>query len=258
MQHAHKEIYIIQNVHLALDILFLIERRPISFEKIQENLKINKTKLQKLLNFLREREWIFYDEENRVYRLGIKSFELGIAYLKHLNIKKVARPILREISKKVKENTYLTTRVAYEVLYIEKSEVDREVRILSRYGRVLPLYASASGKIYLSHFDPRELEDYFRRVKWVKHTPRTLSREELIRELDRVREEEYAVNLEEYEEEVVSSAAPVYDYAGRVNYTITVVAPSYRMTREDLYGWVKDVLKEASLKLSEKLGYFKV
>ncbi|WP_461832532.1 IclR family transcriptional regulator [Aquifex sp.] len=254
MEYAHKDIYVIQNVHIALDILFLLGKKPYTFERLQEELRVSKQKLTKILNFLKENEWVSYDEENKLYRLGIKNFELGMAYLNHLDIKKAAKPILNYIADKVKENVYLTTRVAYEVLYIERSEVDREVRILSRYGRVLPLYASASGKIYLSHFDKREIEDYFRSVKWIKHTPNTKTPEELKKELMKIKEEGYATNLEEYEEEVVSSAVPVYDYAGNVKYTITVVAPSYRMKEEDLLTWVKDILKEGAKKLSEKLG----
>jgi len=254
MEHQYKDIYIIQNVHLALEVLFLLEKKPYSFEKLQEELRITRQKLNKILNFLLESEWISYDEENKLYRLGIKNFELGIAYLKHLDIKKASKPILDEVAKKVKENVYLTTRVSYEVLYIEKSEVEREVMILSRYGRVLPLYASASGKIYLSHFDQKELENYFKTVKWVKHTPRTKTPEELLKELPKIKEEGYAINLEEYEEEVVSAAAPVYDYAGKVNYTVTIVAPSYRMKKEDLTGWVKKILKESAKKISVKLG----
>jgi len=254
MHHAHKDIYVIQNVHIALDILFLLEKKPYTLEKLQEELRISKPKLQKILNFLYEKEWVSFDEENKLYRLGIKNFELGMAYLNTLDIKKVSRPILDEIAKKVKENVYLTTRVAYEVLYIEKSEVDRSVKILSRFGRVLPLYASASGKIYLAYFDERELEDYLRTVKWIKHTKNTKSPEELKKELPKIRQEEYATNIEEYEEEVVSSAVPVHDYAGKVNYTITVVAPSYRMKKEDLLTWVKEILREGAWKLSEKLG----
>jgi len=257
MEHSHKDIYVIQNVHLALDILFLLEKKPHTIEKLQEELRISKPKLQKLLNFLHEKEWISYDEENNLYRLGIKNFELGMAYLNHLDIKKVSKPILDEIARKVRENVYLTTRVAYEVLYIERSEVDRNVKILSRYGRVLPLYASASGKIYLAHFDKRELEDYFRTIKWIKHTSNTKFPHELMDELEKIKKEGYATNLEEYEEEVVSSAVPVHDYAGNVKYTITVVAPSYRMKKEDLLSWVKDILKEGALKLSEKLGRIK-
>ena len=254
----HKEIYVIQNVHLALDILFLLEKKPYTLEKLQEELRINRRKLLKLVNFLLENEWISYDKETKLYRLGIKTFELGIAYLNSLDLKKVAKPILEEVSRKVKENSYLTTRVAYEVLYIERSEVDREVRILSRYGRVLPLYASASGKLYLAHFDEREIENYFKTVKWIKHTPRTKTPEELRRELNEIKAENYAINIEEYEEEVVSAAAPVYDYANRVNYTITVVAPSYRMSEKDLRTWVKEILIEKAQKLSEKLGRIRV
>jgi len=92
--------------------------------------------------------------------LGVKCFELGRAYFQHLDVRALARPILRDMVDKLKENAYLTTRIGYEVLYIEKHEVEKEVGILSRFGRVLPMYASASGKIFLAHFDERELKAY--------------------------------------------------------------------------------------------------
>ncbi|NPB06651.1 MAG: IclR family transcriptional regulator [Aquificae bacterium] len=246
--------YLIRNLQLALELLFLVREKPCSFERLQEALKLSRPKLQKLLNFLTEHEWLVYDADENLYRLGLKSFELGSAYLRHLDVTKAARPVLDRLARALGENVYLTTRVAYEVLYIAKSEVERKVRILSRYGRVLPLYASASGKIYLSHFDPRELEDYLKTVKWVRHTRNTKTLNELLNELKKIKKDGYAVNLEEYEEEVVSSAAPVYDSTGAVRYTVTLVAPSYRVKPAELQGRVKELLKEAARELSAKLG----
>ncbi len=254
MMHRDKTFYLIQNVDFALKILFLIEEEPRSVEELRKITGLKKDKIERILETFVNREWITYSEESGKYMLGVKCFELGIAYFHHLDVRELAKPLLREVSKELNENAYLTTKIGYEVLYIEKCEVEREVRILSRFGRVLPMYASASGKIYLAYFDEKELEDYFKKVRWIKYTERTKSKEEIIEELKTIRREGYSVNIGEYEDDVVSIASPVFDYAGKVNYTISVVAPSFRVPEILLKTKFKDVVIEASRKLSKKLG----
>ena len=137
---------------------------------------------------------------------------------------------------------------------MEKYEVEKEVGILSRFGRVLPMYASASGKIFLAYFDDRELEDYFRKVKWIRYTSMTKTPEEVRHELPSIREEGYSVNMGEYEEDVVSIAAPVFDYAGKVSYTISIVAPAFRVPNNLLLGSFRDAVVETAGELSRRMG----
>lgn len=252
--HRDKSLYLIQNVDLSLQMLLLIAKKPRTIEDILSHIDIKRDRAEKILQTLLDREWLSLDEESGNIRLGVKCFELGRAYFQHLDIGEVARPILKKVAQELQENAYLTTRIGYEVLYIEKHEVEKEVGILSRFGRVLPLYASASGKIFLAHFDEREVEDYFKKVKWVKHTSKTKTPQEVKEELPIIRERGYSVNMGEYEEDVVSIASPVYDYAGRVSYTVSVVAPAYRVSESALMNRFKEVTISASEDLSKKIG----
>lgn len=252
--HRDRSFYLIQNVDTALRMIFHLEREPLSLEELSELLNMKKERLEKMLEILIDREWISYHEESGKYMLGVKCFELERAYFEHLDIRQMARPILKSVSSRLRENVYLTTRIGYEVLYIEKCEVEKDVGILSRFGRVLPMYASASGKVYLAHFDQGELEDYFKKVRWVRFTEKTKTPEQVKEELKLIRKRGYSLNLGEYEEDVVSIACPVFDYAQKVNYTLTVVAPAYRVPQEILTTNFRDVLMEASEELSRRLG----
>ena len=252
--HRDKSFYVIQNVDYAMRILFLVEKEPRTLENLQRETGLKPERIERILETFVDREWLSYHEESGRYMLGVKCFELGRAYFQHLDVRALARPVLRDMVDRLKENAYLTTRIGYEVLYIEKHEVEKEVGILSRFGRVLPMYASASGKIFLAYFDERELEDYFRKVKWVRHTERTKKPEEVREELNKIREEGFSVNIGEYEEDVVSIAAPVFDYAGKVSYTVSVVAPAYRVPEEILLSKFKEVTIHSAQELSKRLG----
>ncbi len=252
--HRDKSFYLIQNVDLALEILFYIEKEPRTLEDLKSFTKLKDERLERILEIFVNREWLTYNEESGRYMLGVRCFELGRSYFEHLDVRNLARPLLKKLVGMVDENSYLTTRIGYEVIYMEKCEVEKDVGILSRFGRVLPMYASASGKIFLAYFDERELEDYFRKVKWIRYTDRTKEPSEVVRELDRIRREGYSVNIGEYEEDVVSVAAPVFDYAGKVNYTVSIVAPAFRVPEVVLESDFKEAVKTVADELSQRLG----
>lgn len=253
--HRDKAYYLIQNVDTALEILFYVEKEPRTLEDLREYTKLKEDRLERILEIFVSREWLTYNEESGRYMLGVRCFELGRSYFQHLDIRNLARPLLKKVVSAVDENSYLTTRIGYEVIYMEKCEVEKEVGILSRFGRVLPMYASASGKIFLAYFDERELEDYFRKVKWIRYTDRTKKPSEVVKELERIREEGYSVNIGEYEEDVVSIAAPVFDYAGKVNYTVSVVAPAFRVPEDVLRNEFRKAVVSTANELSSRLGW---
>ncbi len=248
--HRDKSFYLIQSVDLALRLLFFVEKEPRTLEDLKKFTGLKNDRLERILETFVDREWLTYNEESGRYMLGVRCFELGRSYFQHLDVRNLARPLLKRLVDLVGENSYLTTRIGYEVIYMEKCEVEKEVGILSRFGRVLPMYASASGKIFLAHFDERELDDYFKKVKWIRYTDKTKTPHEVRKELDLIRREGYSVNIGEYEEDVVSVAAPVYDYAGKVSYTVSVVAPAFRVPEETL----RDKIRKATIKVAEELS----
>lgn len=254
-----KSDYIVQNVNLAFDILlYIAKRQNIKLKDLEEKFQISSANLEKILETLIIRGYLDYNKRKKIYSLGIKNFELGHSYLFHTEIRKQAKPFLQMIAQEFKENVYLAIRSGFEIVYIDSYEVPRNVVVKSRVGRLLPMYASASGKVHLAFMDKEDLDEFFKEVKLEKFTENTITnKSELLQELQEVRKNGYAIDNEEWEKEVRCISVPVRDYTGNVVAAVTLSAPSYRMPFNLVHGKMKDYFLKVSEELSEKLGYSK-
>ena len=252
-----KKDYIVHNVALAFDILFFIAKNSeVSLEEIEKNIDASLYQIEKILEVLINRGYVNYNPKRKTYSLGIKNFEVGYSYLSHVDLRNIARPYLQYLGEKFQENVYLAVRSGFEIVYIDAYEVNRPVVVKSRVGRLLPLYASASGKVHLADMDEDELEEFFREEKLVPYTSKTITdKNELLKHIRMVKENGYAIDDEEWEEEVRCLSVPVRDHTGRVVAAMTLSAPSWRIPYEELTGKVKDEFIKKSQELSERLGY---
>jgi len=252
-----KKEYIVHNVDLAFDILFFLAKNPnITFEKILQHIKSSSYQIEKIFEVLLGRGYINYNPKKKTYSLGIKNFEVGYSYLSHVDIRDIAKPYLQHLGEKFQENVYLAIRSGFEVVYIDSYEVNRPVVVKSRVGRLLPLYASASGKVHLADMDEDELEEFFKEEKLVPYTKNTITdRGRLLKHIEIVKKQDYAIDDEEWEEEVRCLSVPVRDHTGKVAAAVTLSAPSWRIPSEMLTGEIKDEFIIKSKELSERLGY---
>ncbi|WP_457639559.1 IclR family transcriptional regulator [Persephonella sp.] len=252
-----KKDYIVHNVDLAFDVLFFLAKNPnITFDKILKHIDSSSYQIEKILEVLINRGYINFNPKKKTYSLGIKNFEVGYSYLSHVDIRNIARPYLQYLGEKFQENVYLAVRSGFEVVYIDAYEVNRPVVVKSRVGRLLPLYASASGKIHLSDMDEDELEEFFREEKLIPYTKNTITdREKLLEHIKLVKQQGFAIDDEEWEEEVRCLSVPVRDHTGRVAAAVTLSAPSWRVPSKLLTGEIKDEFIKKSRELSERLGY---
>ncbi len=252
-----KDEYIVHNVDLAFDILFFLANNPnTTFENILNSVDSSPYQVEKTLEVLISRGYINFNQKKKTYALGIKNFEVGYSYLSHVDIRSIAKPYLQYLGEKFQENVYLAVRSGFEIVYIDSYEVSRPVVVKSRVGRLLPLYASASGKVHLADMDEDELEEFFREEKLVPYTKNTITdRDKLLEHIKQVREQGYAIDDEEWEEEVRCLSVPVRDHTGKVAAAVTLSAPSWRIPSEQLTGEIKDEFIKKAKELSERLGY---
>ncbi len=252
-----KDEYIVHNVDLAFDILFFLAKNPnTTFENMLDNVDSSSYQVEKILDVLISRGYINFNPKKKTYSLGIKNFEVGYSYLSHVDIRNIARPYLQYLGEKFQENVYLAVRSGFEVVYIDSYEVNRSVVVKSRVGRLLPLYASASGKIHLADMDEDELEEFFREEKLIPYTKKTITdKNELLKHIKQVKQQGYAIDDEEWEEEVRCLSVPVRDHTGKVTAAVTLSAPSWRIPSEVLTGKIKDEFIQKAKELSERLGY---
>lgn len=251
-----KKEYIVHNVEVAFQILFFLSKHSKStFEEIQKGINISTYQLQKIINILLNRGYIDFNKEKKVYSLGIKNFEVGYSYLSNVEIRKLAKPYLQYLGETIKENVYLAVRSGWEIVYIDAYEVDRPVIVKSRVGRLLPMYASASGKVHLAYMEQHELEEFFNNIKLLPYTDKTITdKEKLLEHIKLVRQQGFAIDDEEWEKEVRCLSVPVFDYKKEVAAAITLSGPSFRITNDNLMN-IKNLFIEKSKELSERLGY---
>jgi len=140
------------------------------------------------------------------------------------------RAVLEELVEQTGETCNLTIPDNNAVIYLDRIEASWPLRISLGAGSRVPLYASASGKLFLSAMHRRSRERFLRVTPLIRHTPNTITDPAMLaRELETVRAQGYAVDDEEYLAGVCCVAVPVSDADGRVVAALAVHAASARI-----------------------------
>jgi DNA-binding IclR family transcriptional regulator len=147
-----------------------------------------------------------------------------------------ARPVLAELAAAAKESAMLAVpRPGPRVLVIAQADGPRLLGLTNWVGRPIDLHASAAGKLLLADLDDRAVAAWIRRERPRRLTPRTLStRSEILRELARVRAEDWAEIDGESEVGLASVAVPVRDPEGSLVALLGYSGPAERLDRPAL------------------------
>lgn len=190
-----------------------------------------------------------------VYHLGIACVSLGQAARGQLDIRRVSLPYLQELNRHTRETVHLTVRQDLAAVYVEKLDSPEQLRIHSRIGASVPLHCTAVGKVLLAHMPEQERQEILVQLNLRRFTENTVgSLQELQTELQRVRKEGYACDLEEHEAHIRCIAAPIWDHSGSVNASLSVTGPAVRMSTARLRQ-IAVLITEVGLRISRDLGY---
>ncbi|HZR56475.1 MAG TPA: IclR family transcriptional regulator [Terriglobales bacterium] len=193
--------------------------------------------------------------ESGIYHLGIACFSLGQAALGQLDIRRLSLPHLQELNQHTRETIHLTVRNGLSAVYVEKLDSLEPLRIHSRIGASVPLYCTAVGKVMLAYLSLEEQLKMLPQFEMRRLTPHTVgSQQELQTQLQKVRKQGYAYDLEEHELHIRCIAAPIWDHTAAVNASLSVTAPVVRMSMTRLRQ-LAPLIQEAGLKISRELGY---
>ncbi|KAK3604214.1 hypothetical protein CHS0354_002022 [Potamilus streckersoni] len=253
-----KSEYAIQAVENAFDVLeqFKGAKGSLGITELSANLGLHKNNIFRLLATMENKGYIEQDLNTEEYRLGIKSLEIGRAFLNHTGLLKVAKPILNELMESVNENVYLGLLKNDQVVYVEHVESTQALRVASRVGTRLSPLCTAIGKVILAHYSEHDRERIIANNKFVQHTPNTImDKGKYVAELAKIREQGYSVDDQEYDFGVVCVGGPVMDYQKKVVAGISISGPSLRMDEKALRDIFVPKIKECSLKLSRAIGY---
>ncbi|MDF5890222.1 IclR family transcriptional regulator [Pseudomonas syringae pv. syringae] len=195
------------------------------------------------------------EEEHLVESIGPSGgFRLGHAFgqLIHqtqADIISSVREFLNSLSAQVRESVCLATLAGAKVNVVDCIIVERELRVVFSVGIEAPAYATAAGKIMLAAFSDDALQAILPK-KLQELTEHTLTRAQLITQLQEVRQSAVAVDDQEHIEGVCTFAVALETYLG--NYSISIIAPSIRAGRNgDTY---KAALMDCKYEIEKKIG----
>ncbi|MDQ7842637.1 MAG: IclR family transcriptional regulator [Armatimonadota bacterium] len=246
----------LQSIRHALRILklFAPDRALWGVTQAASALRLSKSTTSRVLATLAAEEFVQKDQSTGRYRLGVRAYEAGLAYLSGLNLREAAMPILEEVAFALRETVYLGILGDRAAIYIDKILSPLALRVDSYIGLAIPLHATALGKVLLA-WQPEEYINSFIASGPRPFTRRTITgAATLRRELRTVRQRGYAVDLEEYEDGLHCIAFPIRDHRGAVAGAYSVSGPAVRLTRQTMHAHLPR-LKNAALEISARLGF---
>jgi DNA-binding IclR family transcriptional regulator len=256
MSSNSKRIYNITALQRGLSLLQLLASSPcgLTAKQVTEQSKLPVSTIHRFLTNLESAGFLNRSNDS-VYHLGIACFGIGQAALGQLDIRRVSLPYLQELNAQTRETIHLTVRHRLSAVYVEKLDSTEPLRIYSRIGATVPLYCTAVGKVLLTYMPDDERQRVLPQLSIRRLTPNTVGNlQELEAELQRIRKNGYACDLEEHELHIRCIAAPIWDHAGTVNASLSITAPIVRMAASRLRQ-LAPLVQRAGLQISRELGY---
>lgn len=212
-----------RSVIKALEIIELLDANgAMGVTEISNRLDMDKSSVFRALNTLKSKHYVRQDAETLKYSNSYKLFEMGHNVVRETGLPKMAYRFMRQLSREVSGAVNLGIRDGLKAVYIDKIESDATVRASMKIGQSLPLYCTGMGKALLAFLPEEQLSELLPRLEFEKSTPKTLSPEGFLADLEEVRHRGYGIDDEEHIPGLFCVAAPVFDAGGRPIAAISV------------------------------------
>lgn len=245
-----------QSAHRLLDVLTELSLYPagVGLSELAGSTGLSLSTARRLLLVLCDRGFAEQDDTTRAYRLGPATRMLGSRQIDPQVLRELFHDRLLDLRTATTETVFFSVRDGLHVVYVECLPAPHPVKMYGEPGTRLPLHATSQGKAILAHVPTLMFERLIRQMEFQEFTANTIgSREELIEDIERVRERGYALNVEEREPGVVSVAAPVLDPSGQAVAAVCVGAPRMRVDETALLERLAPHVMTAAADMSQAL-----
>ncbi len=211
----------VQSVDRALTILAILARLgEAGVTEIALELGVHKSTAFRLVATLESHGMVEQNEDRGKYRLGVGVLRLAAATTARLDVVQEARAVSRKLAADTGETVNIAVLAESSALYVDQVAGHSALPSHNWVGQHIPLHATSNGK--------------------------------LRQELEQVREQGYAVAVDELEVGLTAVAAPIRNAHGEVIASLSVSGPTFRIgeaTVKELVPMVVDAAGEVSHRL---------
>jgi IclR family transcriptional regulator, KDG regulon repressor len=245
----------VQSVGMAFAVLQQLasDPAPVGQSELARRLGETKARVHRHLATLRELGLVQKDPNTDGYRLGWKSYRLGMSLVENFGLRKLAHRHLLRLHHDSGQTVALAMGAGPELTVIDAIQSTGDIAITIRAGSTITGVSSALGRAVLA-FQPEPVRQAALAAQpkaisaKTPHDPRRLSRA-----LDTVRQRWYEIATGERLPGVAALAAPVFDDRNEAVGAVALIGSASVIT-EPVPRPMLQALHEAARRISEELG----
>lgn len=240
----------------ALSLLQEVCRTPVPlrFAELVDNTDLPKATAHRTLTSLMEKGLIRFDEATQLYHPGYGLLELAHQAWSKIDVRDIAADQMKHLWSETGETIHLAVLDRGEVIYIDKLESQKSLRLFSAVGKKGPAYCTGVGKAMMAFLSEDLLADAIKEQTFFKHTDATLINETMLRsELIKIRESKISLDLEEHEEGIQCAASVILNHRNEPIAALSITAPKFRVN-DARFQHFQTLVKDACKKVSTRMG----
>lgn len=179
----------------------------------------------------------YLSKEGDEYKLGMKYLLFG----EHVKYRKKAYELAEEkvthLATKTGERALFIVEEHGNSVFVHRAIGDQAVEVGPDVGERTPIHASAAGKAILAFTPDTRRHEILDNTEITRITPHTIEDpDELVAELEHIREKGYSTSNEEYMEGLNAVSVPIRAPTNQVVGALSIGGPAHRLTQERLEG----------------------
>ncbi|WP_314324993.1 IclR family transcriptional regulator [Paenarthrobacter ilicis] len=232
---------------------FSAEEPLLGVTEIAGRVGMHKSTVSRILATLEQENLVERDVESRRFRLGLGMIAMAGPLLAELEERRVAYPVLRELTERTGETSALMVWNGVESMCVEQIPSRHQVKHLAPLGARYNEALSSSVQVFLAAEDEERVRQLLRSGSITLPGLDDDAVEAYLARVGDSKERGWAVNFGETSIEEVGVASPVFDYRGEIVASVLIPAPKFRVSQDTLAS-LGEACAAAAAKVTTRLG----
>jgi DNA-binding IclR family transcriptional regulator len=239
-------------IQRVLDILDTVaaSQRPLSATEINEVLNLPKATAHRLCAELESRGYLLKRINGKSYVPGNRLHDVAVGVLANSRFSATRHAILTALSESVGETCNIAYPDGLYMAYSDRVETKAPLRLQFPIGMRVPLYCTASGKLYLSTLPKARRKAIVNKLKLEPRAKNTITDPDALHdEIENINRSQVSIDNQELYDDVIAIAVAIKDGQDRFYSSLAIQAPVSRISIDDA-GKYLPLLREAAIDLS--------
>ncbi|MEP9390125.1 IclR family transcriptional regulator C-terminal domain-containing protein [Mesorhizobium sp. KR9-304] len=186
-------------------------------------------------------------QSGRLFTLSPRLLTVARAWLQGATLWSHAEPVMRGVAAALNESCSAAVLSGEDVVYVARVAGRRILSVALNVGTRLPAWCTSMGRVLLSNLSKDELTRFLATATIEKRTAKSMTnRKQLIAEIAKVAQQDFAIVDGELEIGLCSIAVPIRDGSGRIIAAINVSTQSERFSAAEIRQQVLPQLRKAA------------